>query len=113
MQQIHLVVAVQVVFVSPVAELYTLEELIGDVGVAGGGHQGRKPVESGEDAVLDRARLDMARPTGDARYAEGAFGRHSLAPLERRIAAVRPGKHFGAIVSAEDEDRVLGLTNII
>ena len=72
-QQVHLVVAVEVVLVGPVAELHALEQLVGDVRVAGGGAQRGEPVEAGEDAVLDRARLDLARPADDARHAEAAF----------------------------------------
>ena len=77
-QQVHLVVAVEVVLVGPVAELHALEQLVGDVRIAGGGDQGGEPVEAGEDAVLDRARLDLARPAGDARHAEAAF--HDACP---------------------------------
>ena len=52
-QESHLVIPIQVVLVGPVAELHTLEELIGDVGIAGSVQQGREPVESGDNAVLN------------------------------------------------------------
>src|SRR5437667_86055 len=70
--EVHLVVAIKVVRVGPVAELDTLEQLVGDVGVAGGGHEGREPVEAREDSILDRARLDVARPARDALASTGS-----------------------------------------
>src|SRR5262249_12603099 len=45
--QVGLVVAVEMDFVGPVAELLTLLELVGDVRVAGRRHEGREPVEPG------------------------------------------------------------------
>ena len=71
-------------------------------GIAGGGHEGREPIEAGEDAVLDRARLDRARPADDARHAEAALEDGALGGLERRHAAVGPGEHLGAVVGGED-----------
>ena len=72
-EQVHLVVAVEMVLVGPVAELHALQQLVGDVRVAGRRQQGGEPIEAGEDAVLDRARLDLARPADDGRRAEAAF----------------------------------------
>ena len=72
-----------------------------------------EPVEAGEDAVLDRARLDLARPADDARHAEAAFHDGALGGLERRHAAVRPGEHFGAVVGGEDDDGVVGLADVV
>src|SRR5438094_5840098 len=43
---IHLVVAIQVVLVSPVAKFHTLEQLVGDVRVASGSHESRKPIQA-------------------------------------------------------------------
>src|SRR5262249_21851543 len=108
-QQVHLVVAVEVVLVLAVPEFDPLEKLVGDVRVAGSGAQGRKPVEAGEKAVLDGARLDLARPASDARHSEATLVGRSLLALERRVAAVRPGECLGSVVGAEDEDGVLGL----
>src|SRR5262249_43055785 len=65
-EQSQLVVTVQVVLVVAVAKLYTLQELVGDLGVAGGGTQSGEPIEAGEKPVLYRTRLDVSRPTGDA-----------------------------------------------
>ena len=72
-----------------------------------------EPVEAGEDAVLDRARLDLARPADDARHAEAAFVDRALGVLERRHAAVRPGEHLGAVVGGEDDDGVVGLADVV
>src|SRR6266536_3387313 len=58
----RLVVAVQMVLVSPVAEFHTLEQLVSDVWVAGGSEEGGKPVHAREDAVLNRVRRHMAGP---------------------------------------------------
>src|SRR5262249_11097060 len=45
-EQVHLVVAVEMILVGAVAELYALQQLLGDVGVAGGSHQRGKPIEA-------------------------------------------------------------------
>src|SRR5438552_214322 len=58
----HLVVAIQMVLVTPVAEFYTLEQLVSDVRVAGGVEEGGKPVQAGEDAVLHGVGRDVAGP---------------------------------------------------
>src|SRR5262249_51384182 len=51
-QKVHLVVAVEVVLVTTVAQLHPFEELNLDVGVAGCVCEGGEPVETGKDAVL-------------------------------------------------------------
>ena len=80
---VGLVIAVEMHLVGPVADLLALEQLVGDAGVAGGGEQGRKPVEPGEDAVLDLAGRHLARPAQDGRHAEAAFECRALAAGER------------------------------
>ena len=50
--QVELIVTVEVVLVSAVAELHAFEQVFGDGGIAGGGEEGREPVETGEDTVL-------------------------------------------------------------
>src|SRR5262249_24721342 len=52
-EKIHLVVAIEMVLVGSVAELHALQQWIGDVRVPRRGHQGREPIEAGEEAVLD------------------------------------------------------------
>ena len=61
------------ILVGAVAQLYAFEELVGDIGIAGSGDQRREPVETGEDAVLNRAGLDVSGPADDRGYAETAF----------------------------------------
>src|SRR4029078_7871044 len=107
-EQGHLVVTVQMILVTAVSELHALEELVVDVRIAGSGQESRKPVEAGEDAILDRAWLDVTRPAGDARHAEAAFADSTFGVLKRRHAAVRPGEHFRAVVGAEDDNGVIG-----
>src|SRR5262249_15321056 len=94
-----------------VAELNALQELLGDLGVASRVTQSREPVEAREDAVFDRARLDVTRPAGDARYAETAFEGGPLLTLERRVAAVGPGEGFGAVVGGENDNGVVRLAH--
>ena len=74
------------VLVSPIAELNSLQKLVGDVGVAGGSRECGEPIEPGEDAVLDRAWLDHARPANDSCYAEATFEDSALCrlPAQRR-----------------------------
>ena len=105
--QVGLVVAVEMDLVGAVADLLALEQLVGDVGIAGRGDQGREPVEAGEDAVLDLAGRHLARPADDRRHAEAAFQRRALAAGERRLAAVGPGEVLGAVVGREHDDGVL------
>src|SRR5580704_16235402 len=113
LDQLELVVTVEVISVIPIAELDSLEQLAGDVGIAGGCAQRREPVETGEDPVLHRARLDVAWPTGDAGNAETAFERRPLLALEGRIAAVRPGERLSSVIRAENDDRVVGLSRFV
>ena len=101
------------VLVSPVAELHALEQLVGDVRVAGGGEEGGEPVQAGEDAVLHRVRRDMAGPAQDARHAEAAFHDRPFALRERRRSAIGPGEEFGAVVGREDDDGVVVLAHVL
>ena len=103
----HLVVAVQMVLVGLVAELHALEQLVGDVRIAGGVKEGREPVHAGEDAVLHGIRRDMAGPAQDAGHAEAAFHDRPLALRERRLPAIGPGEDFRAVVGGEDDDGVV------
>ena len=109
----HLVIAVEMVLVGAVAEFHALEQLVGDVRIAGGGEEGREPIHAGEDAVLHGVRRDVAGPASDARHAEAAFHDRPFALRERRRAAIGPGEHFGAVVGGEDDDGVFVLTNIL
>ena len=76
-------------------------------GIAGGGDEGREPVEPGDDAVLDLAGRHLARPADHRRHAEAAFHDRALALRERRLSAIRPGEDLGAVVGGEDDDGVV------
>src|SRR5262245_28693527 len=71
--QVELVVAVEMDLVGPLAELFTLHELVRDVRVARGGDEGREPVEARDDPVLDLAGRDAPGPADDHRRAEAPF----------------------------------------
>ena len=73
----------------------------------------RQPVETGEDAVLDRARLNLARPADDGGHAEAAFEHGALGGAERRHAAVGPSEDFRAVVGGEDDDGVVGFADVV
>ncbi len=104
--QIHLVVAVQVHLVRAITELLALQQLIGDVGVAGCRDERREPVQAGHDRVLDLARRHLARPAQDHRHTEATLEGRALATGERRLAAVWPGEVLGAVVGREADDGV-------
>ena len=95
------------------AQLHTLQELVGNVGVAGRRCKRRQPVLAGEDAIFHRTRLDHTRPADDARNAEAALVHRSLGGAERRHPAVRPGEDFRAVVCGEDDDSVVRDADIV
>src|SRR5947207_6752253 len=95
------------VLISPVAEFHTLKQLIGYVRVASSSEERGKPVQAGENAILNRVCLNVPGPAQDARDAETAFEDRAFALRERRGAPIGPGKEFGAIVGAEDDDSVI------
>ena len=82
-------------------------------GLSGSSRQGRQPIEAGEKSVLDRARPDLARPADDGRHAEATFADGAFGVLEWRHAAIRPCEHLGAVIGGEDDDGVVGLTNVV
>ena len=63
--------------------------------------------------VLDRARLDVARPTNDHRSAVAAFPSLALLALERGNAAVREADRLGAVVGGEDDEGVVELAHVL
>src|SRR5262245_65875538 len=94
------------VLVGPVAELDSLQQLIGDVGIAGGCQQGREPIEAREDTILDRAWLDVTWPPDEAWHAEATLTDGAFGVLEGGHAAVGPGEDLGAVLGGEDDIRV-------
>src|SRR5215475_1286295 len=101
------------VLVGAVAELYALEQLIGDVRVASRGHERGQPIEAGENSVLDGARPDLPWPADNRRHAEAPLADGALGVLERRHAAIRPREHFRAVVRGENDDGVVGLADVV
>src|SRR4051794_28589360 len=93
--------------VGHVADLLSLLQLFDDVRVTGRRKEGRKPVEPGNDAVLDFARRHLARPADHRRHAESALQYRALALREWRLPAIGPGEDLGAVVSGEDYDGVI------
>src|SRR5437667_8979080 len=69
----RLVITIEMVLVSPVAEFYTLKQLVSDVRVARGCEEGREPVETGEDAVLHGVCRNVSGPAEDARNADATL----------------------------------------
>src|SRR5262245_847747 len=63
-----LVVTVEMDVKSLAPDSATVEELLGNVRIAGGGEQRRKHVDVRDDAVQDRSCLDLARPAHEARH---------------------------------------------
>src|SRR5438094_818479 len=98
--------------VGAVTDLLTLLQLLDDVRVAGGSQESRKPVEPGDNAVLDLARRNLARPADHRRRAEAAFHDRAFGLRERRLSAIRPGKDLGAVVGGEDDDGVVVDTHV-
>ena len=76
------------ILVASVAKLHAFQQLVSDIWVTRGSEKGWEPIETGEDSVLDGARLNVARPAGDARRAEAALVGRSFLALERCDAAV-------------------------
>src|SRR6266702_5184384 len=109
---VQLVIAVQMTLEGGVTDLFALLQFLGNVRIAGGGKEGRKPVEPGDDAVLDLASRHLAGPADHRWRAEAAFEDRPLALRERRLPAVRPGKDLGAVVGGEQHDGVVVDSNI-
>ena len=91
-QERHLVIPIEMVFVRAVTELHALQELVGDIGIAGSGQKRWEPVETREDTVLDGAGLDVSGPADDGGNTEAAFENGALRGAERSHAAIGPGE---------------------
>ncbi len=108
-----LVIAVEMVFICRIPEFHALEQLIGDVRIAGGGEEGREPIHAREDTVLDGIGGDMAGPAEEARNAEAAFIDRAFALREWGHTAIRPGEQFGAVVGGKDDNGVFVFTDVL
>ncbi len=108
-----LVVAIEVIFVGHVSDLLALEQLVLDVRIASGGDECWEPVEARDDAILNHACGDFARPANHRRGTETAFVGRALLAFERRVAAVRPGEGLGAVIGGEKNDGAVVLAHVI
>ncbi len=112
-QQVHLIVPVQMVLVRPAFQCRAFQELLPYIRVSCSGGERRQPIEAGEYPVLDRTRLDLARPADDARHPKATLENSALGRLEWGHATVRPSEDFRAVVGGEDDDRVVGFANVL
>ena len=76
-------------------------------GPAGDLDEGWHPVVRREHFVQDGAWLDFSRPADQCRRAHATFPGGQLAALERGVATIGIGDHFGAVVGGEDDDGVV------
>ena len=107
------VVAVEMHAVRPVAGLVTRKQLLLDVGSAGCGQNGGKPVEVRDDFVRDRTGLDLAWPTDQRGHAKTAFPIGILLAAKWRGGRIGPGVGVGPIVGAVHHQRVVRHAEII
>ena len=92
---------------------HALQQLVGDVRVAGGGDSVGNQSRPEKMPFSTVPGLTCARPADDRRDAEAALVDRALGGPERRHAAVRPGEDLGAVVGGEDDDRVVGLADVL
>jgi hypothetical protein len=90
-----------------------LQQLVLDVGLAGGGDQRGRPILGGEDVVDLNARRHQAGPAYHRRHAVAAFPVGVLLAAERRGATVGPGECLRAVVGGVDHDGVVGDAEIV
>src|SRR6476660_8988483 len=100
--------AIEVHLESLRADLTAIEQLLLYVGVSGCRHESRQPVESADNVVGNRARLNMTWPADDTGHAEGTFPIRVLLRPKRRCAGIRPGVLVRAIVGGVENDGVAG-----
>src|SRR5262249_53875542 len=111
--QIHLIVAVEVNLVGAIPELATVLQLHDYVRVPSGGHEGREPVQPGNDTVLDLSGGHAAGPANDARHAKTTFQGHTLGTGERSLPAIGPGEVLRSVVRGEHNDGVIVETLVL
>src|SRR5262249_40523714 len=99
-EHVRLVVAVEVDLVRRASDVLPLLELVGDVGVAGGGDECREPVEPREYPIFDLPGGHLSWPADDCWQAEATFHHRPLATGKRRLAPVGPGEVLRPIVRA-------------
>src|SRR3990172_9818882 len=92
---------------SLVADFHAFEELLLDVGHAGGSEQRRQHVFMGEDVVVDGAGLDYAGPADGRGDTIAALPVRVLLSAEGRGAAIRPTGDLRTVVGGVHDDGVL------
>src|SRR5215831_13376619 len=95
------------------AQLRALFQIVDNVGIAGGCQECGKPVEPGDNAVLDLSGWNLSRPTNNTWHTEPAIQYRSLFACKWRLSAVRPCKTFSAVVGRENDDRVVMKTIVL
>src|SRR5215471_10197432 len=111
--QVHLVVTIKMDLICSVDELPALFQLVDDVGIARSRQESGKPVEPGDNAVLDLSGWDLSRPTNNAWHTEPAVQHRPLFTREWRLSAIGPCKTFSAVVRRKNNDRVVMKTIIL
>src|SRR3990172_3979727 len=92
---------------SLVADFHAFEELLLDVGDAGGSEQRRQHVFMGENVVVDGAGLDDAGPADGRGNTIAALPVGVLLAAEWRGAAVRPAGYLRTVVGGVHDDGVV------
>jgi hypothetical protein len=90
-----------------VADFHALQELLFHVRNARGREKRGRPVQVRNNAVINRAGFDVARPAYHRGHAVSAFPVGVLLAAERRHARVRPGVRVGAVVGGIHDDGVV------
>src|SRR5262249_57995877 len=108
-----LVVAVEMDVIRLAADRATVEELLGNVRITGSSEQRRKHVDVRNDAVEDRAGLDLTRPTHEARHPPTTLPVAVLLGAERGRGAVRPGVVLRTVVGGVHDDGVVSDAQLI
>src|SRR5882757_9374589 len=88
-------------------DLLALLQFLDDVWIPGGCQESRKPVQTGDDTVLDFARRHLTRPADHAGHAEATLEYGAFALREGCLSAIGPGEDFGAVIGGEDHDGIV------
>src|SRR6185437_12313369 len=107
------VVAVEMDVIRLAADRATVEELLGDVWIAGGSEQRRKHVDVRDDASKNRAGLDLTWPAHKAWHAPAALPVGVLLGAERGRGAVRPGVVLRTVVGGVHDYGVVGYSQLV
>src|ERR1700683_1511742 len=84
------VIAIEMHLERLVTHLVSAEKLLFDVGITGGGQQGRQQIDVRDQAVEDRAGLDLSRPADEGWYPPASLPVGVFLTAERGVGAVGP-----------------------